>query len=327
MKKQKILAIALASVILIFSLSSCKADRFDIDAAKYNYPSLVSGDGWESTMDVDFASITSMEELNKNYWYSVKHGLRKYEYWCPDMIDFSSSDGLVIHSVQSENHVCTDELCPLNGVFTGGIDSRDPTTGEGFYQAFGYFEVEVKVPTGDGMWSAFWLQSTNTGRIGKKGMDGSEIDVYESSFKNSSTPNSLGNAIHYDAYDWPFYQSHGAVSTTENNPYDGEFHTYGLLWTPKEYVFYMDGKPYYATKFGGVAKIAEYLRLTVEIRTGVQGPYSQDIGEFSNDFGAANDFVIKSVKVYQKDEYKSEIKTLDDMGWSFLDWAYRLFKK
>lgn len=50
------------------------------------------------------------------------------------------------------------------------------------------------------MWSAFWLQSSNTGMIGNAGKDGSEIDIYESSFV-SKNPTKTGSCIHYDGYD------------------------------------------------------------------------------------------------------------------------------
>ena len=43
------------------------------------------------------------------------------------------------------------------------------------------------------------------------------------------------------------------------------FHDYALLWTPEEYVFYVDGKEVWLTKAGGVSQVPEYLKLTKEI--------------------------------------------------------------
>ena len=43
------------------------------------------------------------------------------------------------------------------------------------------------------------------------------------------------------------------------------FHDYALLWTPEEYVFYVDGKEVWRTKAGGVSQVPEFLKLTEEI--------------------------------------------------------------
>ncbi|MDR1939221.1 MAG: glycoside hydrolase family 16 protein [Clostridiales bacterium] len=308
--KKKITVMTLILVIAVVTLGGCKAKK-DLDISKYSYPDL-SAEGWTETMNVDFSTIKTMDDLNAAKWFSSKHGLRNEEYWCPSAITFGD-DGVVIKSEIKENHVCADGLCPASGIFTGGIETRidkgDGTFDNVFSQAFGYFETTVRVPSGTGMWSAFWLQSDDVGRIGDKGRDGSEIDIYESSFREN--PTMTGNAVHYDAYSWPWYQSHGKVTDTGLNLYEG-FHSYGLLWTPDEYVFFVDGKPVWATAFGGVSRVEEILRLTVEIRTGGVGPYGQNIGQFQNRDDGSNDFIIKSVRVYQNDAYKPAVKTYEN---------------
>jgi hypothetical protein len=266
-------------------------------------------------MHIDFRTVETMEELNTLGWYTSPHGLRNVEYWCPDLIEFRPGEALVINSLRSAGHSCSQGICPAEGLFTGGIETRYRDAAgrwvNAFSQAFGYFEAEVQVPSGTGMWSAFWLQSEGTGRVGDRGMDGSEIDIYESAFREQ--PSLSGNAIHYDAYEYPAYRSYGAVSDTGINLYEG-FHRYGLLWTPTEYVFFVDGEPVWATNFGGVSRVAEFLRLTVEIRTGGTGPYGQHIGQFDNAHGEGNEFRIRSVKVYQNQRYKPAIKTPADFS-------------
>ncbi len=41
--------------------------------------------------------------------------------------------------------------------------------------------------------------------------------------------------------------------------------TFGLLWLPTEYVFYVDGQETWRTSAGGVAQVPEYILLTEEI--------------------------------------------------------------
>lgn len=89
--------------------------------------------------------------------------------------------------------------------------------------------------------------------------------------------------------------------------YDG-YHTFALKWTPEYYVFYIDGKPTWATADGNVSKVKEFLRLTVEIDAGDgYGPHGQKIGKFSHDEDA-DDFMIDYVKVWQNENYEKFIK-------------------
>lgn len=127
-----------------------------------------------------------------------------------------------------------------------------------------------------------------------------------------NNPTQTGQAIHYDAYDPPFYHSKGNVTDTGKNLYDGKEHTYALKWTPTQYTMYVDGETVWSSDYGGVAKTPEFLRLTTEIRNSGWGPYGQEIGQFENHNDGTNDFIIKDVKVYQNTAYEAYIKSPDD---------------
>lgn len=306
MKKTKIISIVLLIAIMLMPtfLVGC--------STPHTLPSLSENDGWKQTLHTDFTKIKNEEQLALTEWNPVRHGKRNYEYWCAEMIDYSEN-GLIIHSEKTDNHNC--DICPKEGVFTGGIctsikDENAPTDKKDFYQAFGYYEATVKVPRGSGMWSAFWLFVDDEGKIGNRGKDGSEIDIYESSFMKNN-PTKTGNAVHYDGYG-KYYRLDSNVTDIGYSTYDGNFHTYSLLWTPNEYVFFVDGNYVYSTNFGGVSRVPEYIKLTVEIRTGVKGPYGEEIGEFVNNSNEINDFVIKEVNVWQNDNYLKDIKSYDD---------------
>lgn len=308
-KTAKILALILA----IITVCSCFIGAAKPDwNEKYDTSMPDLNDGkWTETMNVDFTQIKNMDELREAKWAPSPHYKRNYEYWCPEMIEFTEN-GLIIHSEKETDHKC--DVCEASeGVFTGGIETR--ISGENsemlFEQAYGYYEATVIVPRGKGMWSAFWIQGDGTGKVGNGGKDGAEIDVYESSF-GQTNPTKTGSAIHHDAYDYPWYKSEGNVTDMGYNLYDGKPHTYGLKWTPEEYVMYVDGTPVWASDLGGTSKVPEYLRLTVEIRDGNWGPYGQEIGYFENCDDDTNDFVIKNVKVYQNSDYTSEIKANED---------------
>lgn len=308
---KKYIASLLALAVILLSAVPAFALDIDGDFESDALPDLNS-DGWYETMHTDFTQIKNMEELNAQGWIPSTHGLRNYEYWCDQMIEFSD-EGLIIHSEMKNEHHC--DICKVtDGVFTSGIETRKTVDGESimtFSQAFGYFEATVIVPRGSGMWSAFWLQSNQCGQVGNKGKDGSEIDIFESSFMQDN-PTKTGQAIHYDAYDAPFYRSKGNVTDTGKNLYDGEEHTYALKWTPTRYVMYVDGEAVWDTNYGGVSRTPEFLRLTTEIRDTGWGPYAQQIGHFENHDDGTNDFIIKEVKVYQNKSFENYIQSPDD---------------
>lgn len=265
-------------------------DNFDGTALNEN---IIFGEGYEGSGTVWTTS--------PNYERWPANNSNKSNWWCPDAV--SVKDGtLQIRSFYDNNHNCGG-ACANAGRFTGGIETRvlDQNSGESqmlFSQAFGYFEVRVKFPKATGLWSAFWLQSTGQGKIGNDGIDGTEIDVYESAFIKNNTY--MGHALL-----WNGYGEHARVddyiSDTGNNLYDG-YHTFALKWTPDYYVFYIDNKPTWASSAGGVAKVKEFLRLTVEIDTGDgYGPHGRFIGYFRRNTDAV--FYVDYIKVWQNSAY------------------------
>lgn len=233
------------------------------------------------------------------------------------MVEVKDSNA-VIHSRFETNHTC-DGDCPSTGRFTSGIETRridgDNNNNKGtqdtmlFSQAFGYFECKVKLPKSDGLWSAFWLQSSNMRKVGNDGEDGTEIDVYESAFIKSEQ-SKMGHALLWDGYSKDGKVS-GYIGDLDFDLYDG-YHTFALKWTPEYYVFYIDGIPTWASSDGNVSKVKEFLRLTVEIDAGDGwGPHGQKIGQFSHDNENNDDFLIDYVKVWQNENFESSIKSDD----------------
>jgi beta-glucanase (GH16 family) len=45
------------------------------------------------------------------------------------------------------------------------------------------------------------------------------------------------------------------------------FHTYGVAWSEKEYVYYYDGKEVWRSKAGGVSQVPQYIILSNEVGT------------------------------------------------------------
>jgi beta-glucanase (GH16 family) len=80
----------------------------------------------------------------------------------------------------------------------------------------------------------------------------------------------LNHAIHWD-YGRP--RSPAGAHVKVPGIMNG-WHSYSLLWTPEEYVFYVDGKETWRTKAGGLCRVPAYILLSDEI-----GKWAGDISE------------------------------------------------
>ncbi len=161
------------------------------------------------------------------------------------------------------NLILTAKLDENNKPISGAIRSNGK-----FEQAEGYFECRARLQKSPGFWGAFWLLSDSMSSPSTQSdgtaENGVELDIMES---NDIYMKDINNAIHWDGYGDAHKKT--AHSNHGTNCYDGEFHTFGLLWTDTAYIFYIDGKEVFRTQKGydnypGSCKDPCYLKATVE---------------------------------------------------------------
>src|SRR6185437_4386032 len=107
--------------------------------------------------------------------------------------------------------------------YTSGMIS----TAASFAQTYGYFEMRAELPSTAGAWPAFWL-------IPADGSWPPELDVMET----------LSSDPHADYTTW--HSGLGGVNTSNGissfiPDTTSGFHTYGVLWTKTDLVWYVDG--------------------------------------------------------------------------------------
>lgn len=105
------------------------------------------------------------------------------------------------------------------------LSGRIQTKGK-VHQAYGRFAVRARIPTGKGVWPAFWLQS-ETRPYG-------EIDVVEIM---GSKPNLVQGFAHAK-------RKMGGGELRLARSLSAEYHVYGVDWTPDRIVWWVDGKAY-----------------------------------------------------------------------------------
>ncbi|MGH7090064.1 MAG: glycoside hydrolase family 16 protein, partial [Stellaceae bacterium] len=120
------------------------------------------------------------------------------------------------------------------------------SSGQGFAQTYGYFEIDMKVPSGVGTWPAFWMMSQQ--HVVNGSAPAAEIDAIEG---QGNKPYGYYTTLHYNTGGGgsagpdqvnPMPNYAGDVSST---PLSDGYHRYGVLWSPdsNQITYYFDGKP------------------------------------------------------------------------------------
>ena len=112
-----------------------------------------------------------------------------------------------------------------------------------YKQQFGYFEIRCKLPSGMGLWPAFWLDGKEPNHY--------EIDVFEQ--WSGCQPSHIIGTIHKwtGGHDW--CDGGGA----DNSTFQTDYHTFGLEWKPgNDCTWYVDGKSFGSKKCFSTADFA-----------------------------------------------------------------------
>ena len=120
---------------------------------------------------------------------------------------------------------------------------------------YGRIEASIKMPSGRGIWPAFWMMPTKSVYGGWP--NSGEIDIMEHVGYN---PNVIHSTVHNKLYNGMNGQQKGS-SRSISNIYS-EYHTYAVEWLPDKMLFYCDN-----------IKIFEY---APSKRTADNWPYDQE---------------------------------------------------
>ncbi|MFK7814141.1 MAG: family 16 glycosylhydrolase [Maribacter sp.] len=102
-----------------------------------------------------------------------------------------------------------------------------------FEQQYGRFEARIWLPSGQGIWPAFWMLGADIDENPWPGAG--EIDIMEYRGQN---PSELIGSVH-----GPGYSGGNAISkeyTLLNDRFDTGFHIFGIVWGPESVNFYVD---------------------------------------------------------------------------------------
>jgi beta-glucanase (GH16 family) len=118
------------------------------------------------------------------------------------------------------------------GTWTSG---RMKTQGAAQFQ-YGRIEARLRLPVGAGLWPAFWMLGTDITSVGWPQCGEQDIMEWVQQYGPSTTSSTLHG---------PGYSGGGGVGRTFTFPGggrtdDGNFHVYGVIWSPNQMQFYRD---------------------------------------------------------------------------------------
>ena len=120
----------------------------------------------------------------------------------------------------------------------GNFFNRTIDTDGKYYQTYGYFEIEAKLPVGKGTWPAFWLFN----HIDNRRPEIDIMEAYAGGGPNSGWSDANFHPTAYGATIWLDQTVNGGFKMVSTPDLSAGFHKYGLKWEANRQTFYFDGK-------------------------------------------------------------------------------------
>ena len=157
-------------------------------------------------------------------------GNKELEYYAARPQNVRLEDGnLVIEAAK-------EEFTGSDGVKRHYTSGRLKTQGR-FSQAYGRFEARMKIPSGQGVWPAFWLLGEDFATVGWPACG--EIDVMENVDIEKS---GIHGSIHGPGYSGK--KSLTSAYVLPHGRFSDDFHVFAVEWEPRVIRFYADDELY-----------------------------------------------------------------------------------
>ena len=233
--------------------------------------------------------LTLAERFTSRTWPGIQDVYVDPDY-CPGAITPKVTSGLEIDAyrldTQAGQAACGQgRRAWASAIVTSQPNPYGPDGKLAFAQAYGYFEVEARLPCVPGRWPAFWLLGTLTG-------NNTEIDVFEhyggSIAVQSGAPlrsfviNRIGqpfSTIHFtDSAGGRKIVSNASalpkIADAERKAFCDEKHKFGVYWSPTSFQFYVDRRETFSTPNPGITD-PHYWVLNMDISPSAGDPMQE----------------------------------------------------
>lgn len=171
----------------------------------------------------------------------------------------------------------------------GEFFDRTLDTDNHFSQQYGYFEIEAKLPRGQGVWPAFWMFN----QLGERRPEIDILEAYPGGLEPWSSLDAEGVrvATMYAPVVWTDAASRAGYANVYTPNLSEDFHRYGVKWEPNRVTFYFDGREVYSLD----ATISDPLYMIIDLWFGSASGEPDD----STPTGEANSFEVNYVRAWQ----------------------------
>lgn len=176
---------------------------------------------YELAFSDEFDNGFDTSKWNDYIWYSSSQGPKNY----------AVEDGKLKMWPQADS--------------SGRFHNRTIDTDGKYYQTYGYFEIEAKLPVGKGTWPAFWLLNHDQGGNIRPEID--ILEAYAGGGPNSGWSDSRLHPTAFAATSWPRGIENGTAGTRTLQAgldLSAGFHKYAVKWEPGKQTYYFDGKEF-----------------------------------------------------------------------------------
>ncbi len=212
-------------------------------------PSLTSAQTWNLRWSDEFngAANTFPDSSNWGYEYGNLKVNNELEFYCGPTGDPSNHSPCTNDSnvfMDGKGHLVIHAVRVGSGTAPGSnswTSTRMVSSGRKSF-TYGRIEASMKLPTGAGLWPAFWALGTNISSVGWP--SSGEIDFMEDvpSPPGNLGPAKISSTLHGGKAFGDCYcagNGLGGVFTFTNSDVTS-FHTYGAIWSPYMVQFYVD---------------------------------------------------------------------------------------
>ncbi|MGN6250592.1 MAG: glycoside hydrolase family 16 protein [Marmoricola sp.] len=220
---------ALVATGVVFYGGASSGDAATLAASTTAVPG--TGRGWHRIFDDEFNGT----RLNPRKWRTriqPRVGNRQCSQPRPGMVRVHK--GHVVLRIKKVGRA--SKACP-HGLFANAMIGTGENTVPGFTARYGLFAARVKFQRGRGQHGSFWMQSAET--------NGAEIDVAEY-FGDGRSDGGISNFVHRTRADGTVHSVGGVRRNVKrflgrrHTPANG-WHIWSVQWTPRHYVFRVDG--------------------------------------------------------------------------------------
>jgi len=237
-----------------------------------------------------YTSLCFQEEFNSSTLDTTKWNTHQWYESEPDTVNYNVTNGNL-------------DIYPMKNT-SGQFFNRTIDTDAKYYQRYGYFEIEAKLPTGYGLTPAFWLFAHNSDTTRP------DIDVMKAycGAQNAGTPNYSTAANVPTNYDAAVHDDTGAVKTKiamadtlgQSSTLSSAFHKYAVHWSSTQVKFFFDGKQIGSTiDVSALKTLQERMYILVSMWTGGTAGDPNAAGAAQPTTGETNSFQINYVRAWR----------------------------